>query len=264
MKKNPATDNGENQIVEAPYAEAVGSLLWAVMVSCPDIACAVGTLAQFVQKPSRMHWKALKRILAYLFTTRTTWLTFGGKEKCNITAYCDADWASHYHCHSISGYSFHMGQGAMMWSSKKQPIVMWSSTEAEYVALTHASKEALWLRLFLKEIRGEDPGAIDLLCDNQGAIAISKDNKFHVRMKHIDVCYHFIRENVANGNIWLEYVPTAKNVADLFTKAMPTSKLRYFAHKLGLGETNGQIGPEDTNSPNPGGAKLARQVQGTC
>jgi len=141
---------------------------------------------------------------------------------------------------------------------------MLSSTEAEYVTLTHASKEALWLQLCLKEIRGEDPGAIDLLCNNQGAIAISKDNKFHVRTKHIDVHYHFIHENIANSNIWLEYIPTAENVADLFTKAMPTSKLRYFACKLGLGETNGQIGPEDTNSLNPGRAKLVRQAHGTC
>ena len=137
---------------------------------------------------------------------------------------------------------------------------MLSSTEAKYVTLTHTLKEALWLQLFLKEIHGEDPGAIDLLCNNQGTIALSKDNNFHVRTKHIDVRYHFIHKNIVNGHIQLEYIPTAKNVADLFTKAMPTSKLRYFAHQLGLGETNRQIGPEDTNSLNPGREKLVRQA----
>ena len=162
------------------------------------------------------------------------WLTFGGKEKGKIQGFCDADWASQQHRHSISGFSFHFGQGAVSWSSKKQAVVALSSTEAEYIAQTHAAKEAVWIRNFVIEVQGTTHGPLTMLCDNQGAIALSKDNKFHSRTKHIDLHYHFIREAVDEGKINVEYVPTAENVADIFTKALPRPKFESFVERLGL------------------------------
>jgi len=151
-----------------------------------------------------------------------------------VEGYCDADWASQLHRHSISGFSFHFGGGAVSWSSKKQNIVTLSSTEAEYIAQMHAVKEAVWLRNFISEIRGERERALTMLCDNQGAISLAKDNKFHSQMKHIDLRYHFIREAVEEGKINVTYIPTEDNVADIFTKLLAKLKFVQFVEMLGL------------------------------
>ena len=170
-----------------PYSEAIRSVLWAAMNYRPDIAYAVGVLAQFIQKPDNLHWEALKCIIVYLGSTKDLWLTFGGESPAAIEGFCDVDWASSTHCHSISGYSFHMGQGTVTWSSKKQQVIALSTMEAEYIALTHAVKEALWLSAFLSKIQAAPLGGVKVNCDNQGAIVLSKDNNFHARTKHIDI-----------------------------------------------------------------------------
>ena len=110
-----------------------------------------------------------------------------------------------------------------------------SSTEAEYISQTHAAKEAVWLRNFVVELQGKPQGLLTMLCNNQGAIALSKDNKCHSRTKHIDLRHHFIREAVDEGKINVEYIPTAKNVADVFTKALARPKFEVFVEMLGLG-----------------------------
>jgi hypothetical protein len=232
--QSPFTPGQHAQMKNVPYREAVGHLLWPVMISCPDALCATGILAQFMQNPGWTHWKALKRVIRYLYTTRDFWLTFGGIEG-TLEGFSDADWASQSHRHSISGYAFRMGKGAVTWSSKKQAVVALSSTEAEYIAQTHAAKELIWLRTFLGEINVPITTPITLHCDNQGAIALSKDNKFHARTKHIDIRYHFIREAVENDLINMQYIPTDENVADIFTKPLPKPKFEKFVAMLGLG-----------------------------
>ena len=127
-----------------------------------------------------------------------------------------------------------MGQGAVTWSSKKQYIIALSSTEAEYIAQTHAAKEALYLRSFIGEIREKFSTPLTINCDNQGAIALSKDNKFHARTKHIDIRYHFIREAVEDAKINVKYVPTEENPADIFTKPLAKVKFQRFVRLLGL------------------------------
>jgi len=131
-----------------------GSVLWPAVVSRPDIAFGVRVLLQFVQNPGPIHWEALKRVIFYLNTTKRLWLTFGGNSEALVEGYCDADWASQKHQHSISGYVFYLGQGVISWSSKKQHIIALSSTEAEYIVETHATKEVLWLRGFIDEVQG--------------------------------------------------------------------------------------------------------------
>ena len=151
-----------------------------------------------------------------------------------VEGFCDADWATNKHRHSISGYSFHFGCGAISWSSKKQYIIALSSTEAEYIAQTHAAKEAMWLQNFVDEVRGTGGAAITINCDNQGAIVLAKDNKFHSRTKCIDLRYHFIREAVEDGKIIVSYIPTDENVSDIFTKALARPKFQKFVEMLGL------------------------------
>jgi hypothetical protein len=232
----PSTINQVAKMKGVPYSEAIGSVLWPVVVSRPDAAYAVGILSQFIQNPGPVHWEGVKRLISYLGSTKGLWLTFGGKTETTVEGYCDADWASQAHRHSISGFSFHYGCGAVSWSSKKQNVVALSSTEAEYIAQTHAAKEAIWLRTFVNEIRGGEEKPLTVMGDNQGAIALAKDNKFHSRTKHIDLRYHFIREAVDEGKITMKYIPTTDNVADIFTKALAKPKFKGFVQLLGLEE----------------------------
>jgi hypothetical protein len=230
----PVTPSQHFAMRNIPYAEGIGHVLWPVMVTRPDALCAVGILAQFVQNPGMVHWNALMRVISYLNTTKDYWLTFGHGAN-QLEGYSDADWGSQSHRHSISGYVFRMGDGAVTWSSKKQSIVALSSTEAEYVAQTHAAKELLWLRTIIGELNLPFETPTTLHCDNQGAIALAKDNKFHARTKHIDIRYHFIREAVEDGSINMQYIPTNDNIADIFTKPLAKAKFERFVEMLGLG-----------------------------
>ena len=184
-----------------PYAEVIGSVLWLVMILRPDCVFAVSTLAQFIQNHVQAHWEAVKRVMVYLGTVCVLWLTFSGKQTAKSIArgYCNVDWVRQPHWHSISRYLFHIGQGMVTWSSKKQYIIALSSTESEYIALAHATKEGLWMHTFLSEIQDVPRETIELSSDNQGAIMLSKDNKLHQCMKHIDIRYHFIHEAVEDG-----------------------------------------------------------------
>ena len=183
----PSSINQMLKMQEVPYSEAVGSVLWPAVVSLPDVVFAVGVFSQFIQNPGPAHWEGLKRVINYLGSTKNLWLTFGGKREDMIKGFSDADWAGQKHRHSISGYLFHHGVGAILWSSKKQNIVALSSTESEYIAQTHAAKEGIWLRSFVNEVQGQNQNPLTIFCDNQGAMALAKDNKYHARMKHIDL-----------------------------------------------------------------------------
>ena len=127
-----------------------------------------------------------------------------------------------------------MGAGAILWSSKKQHIVALSSTKAEYIMQMHVAKEVLWLCSFLWELHSAPDDPLILNCDNQGVIALAKDNKFHTCTKHIDVCYHFIHEVVEDGKVTVWYIPTGDNVSNIFTKPLAKAKFWELAELLGL------------------------------
>jgi hypothetical protein len=219
---------------KVPYREAVGSLMWAAVGTRPDIAFAVGTLSQFLENPGEAHWEAAKRVFRYLQGTKEWRLVYGG-EQSGLEGFSDADGMSQEHRRAISGYAFLIDGGAVSWSSKKQELVVLSTTEAEYVAMTHATKEALWLRRFIGEIFGTLTHPTTLYCDNQSALALAhSDGQFHARTKHIDIRYHFIRYIVDSGAIHLVYCPTDDMTADILTKPLPSAKAKHFAAALGL------------------------------
>ena len=111
---------------------------------------------------------------------------------------------------------------------------MLSSTEAKYVAETHAAKEVLWLETFINEVTRIDMKPLTMMCDNVGAISLAKDNKFHSRTKHINLRYHFVCEAMEEGKITLKYMPSQENIADIFTKSLAKVKFAELVTKLGL------------------------------
>lgn len=218
---------------DKPYREALGALMYISVATRPDITYAVTQLARYSQNPGPLHWNTLKRVYAYVKNTRDLWLVLGGENNRATIGYSDADGMSNEDRHAISGYVFLIGS-AISWSSKRQDIVSLSTTEAEYVALTHAAKEAIWLRSLLMEVFRAPADPITIHGDNQGSIALARDDRFHARTKHIDIRFHFIRYAVKEKKIRLVYCPTDDMTANILTKALPSAKVKHFAASMGL------------------------------
>lgn len=237
-KLSASMTNEENSLVgKVPYQEAVGSLLYLTQATRPDIAFAVNDVSRFKGNHSENHWKAVKRILRYLSGTIDYKLRFSRERSTDLYAYCDSDWASDADKRrSCSGYLMIMSNGAISWCSKRQSIVALSSTEAEYVALSSAVCELVWIKQLTKEINCEMRNPTRILCDNQSAIKLASMDAFRPRTKHIDIRHHHIRERVDEGIINIEYVSTNDMAADSLTKAVTIEKTRACSLKMGLVE----------------------------
>jgi transposase InsO family protein len=233
----PRTDDERRAMAGVPYASAVGSLMYVMVATRPDLAAAVSVVSRYMANPGPAHWTAVKRILRYLRGTADWELRLSGDDTGSVvlSGYCDADWAGDKdRRRSVTGYAFTLGTGAVTWSSKAQHTVALSSTEAEYMAASHAAREALWLRELLREL-GHEQATTEIKCDNQGAIALVKNPVHHQRTKHIDVQHHFIRELHERAVIALAYCETARMAADIMTKALGRDKHRECCAVLGLG-----------------------------
>jgi hypothetical protein len=232
-------DQPSDKIGGGLYAVAVGSLMYAAMCTRPDIAFAVQTLSQFTSNPGPEHWTAVKQVFRYLNGTRSYGITYSVADEveCPLkpVGHMDADWGSNPNDRkSISGYSFMLGGGAIAWSSRKQSTVVLSSTEAEYIAATHATRLAIWLRQLLDGLQIPQERPMTLYGDNQSAIALSRDPRFHARTKHVDIQHHFIRGKVANGDIDILYCPTHEMVADVLTKGLAKPIHTKFSGDMGM------------------------------
>ena len=185
------------------YAPAIGSLMYAMLGTRVDTAFSVSILSRYLANPGPAHIKAVKRVMRYLKGTSQMELAFRGTLK-PLTGYTDADWAGDMQTRrSTSGFLFNIGSGAISWSSKRQPTVSLSTCEAEYIAETQATKEAIWLRSLLSQllIDEEESSATIIFGDNQGAIALAKNPQFHARTKHIAIQHHFVREQQTAGTV---------------------------------------------------------------
>lgn len=218
------------------YQSAVGSLMYAMLGTRPDIAYAVSLVSRYSANPTPAHWNAVVRIFRYLRGTVHYELVYKGSLE-DLTGYTDSDWAGDSTRRSTSGYLFNMGSGAISWSSKRQATVALSTCEAEYIGQTQATKEAIWLKKLLNQLlrpNDSDPKATVIFGDNQGAIALAKNAQFHARTKHIDIAHHFVREKVNDGTVDIRYVPTDKQLADGLTKALCLDKFVAFRDALGV------------------------------
>ena len=221
------------------YRGIVGSLMYLMTNTRPDLCFVVSYLSKFMVSPTFAHLQLAKRVLRYLKHTISKGLTFvKSSDRSAIIGYCDSDWGQSKDRHSISGYCFVLNKKgpAISWRCSKQKIIALSSCEAEYVALTAATQEAKFLRQLLADIQGRaingvklydhnQDAIVSLYADNTGAIALAKNPVHHQRSKHIDIKYHFIRLAVEEGIVDLQYIPSNENIADQFTKPLSWVKL---------------------------------------
>ena len=207
------------------YQAAIGCLTYAALGTRPDIAIAVNMLSQFMSNPANVHWKAVKRVLRYIKGTLDYGILFSGSKEIVLSGYSDSDWASDVDSRkSYSAYIFQLCGGPISWRCKKQSIVALSSTEAEYVALSMASQESIWLRRLLSGIGFKQTNATTIKEDNQGAICLSKNPTEHPRTKHVDIRHHFIRQMIEIKEVKVEYCPTNEMLADALTKGLSRDK----------------------------------------
>ncbi|GLT95567.1 hypothetical protein SLE2022_132430 [Rubroshorea leprosula] len=223
-------------VAQLEYASAIGSLMYAMHCTRPDIAFAVCKLSRYTSKPSHEHWKAIRRILGYLKKTKELGLIYSDYPVV-LEGYTDASWiTSKSDNKSTSGWIFTLGGGAISWASRKQTCISHSTMESEFITLAAASKEAEWLRNLLLDIKlwPQPMPAISLHCDSEATMSRAYSNIYNGKSRHISLRHTYIRELITSGVITIIYVRSTDNLADPLTKALPRDVVEKMSLGMGL------------------------------
>ena len=215
-------DNGFS-IDPTLFRSMIGSLLY-LTASRPDICFSVGVCARYQGNPKESHLAAVKRIIRYVNGTADYGIWFTKDTNISLAGFSDADWAGNVDDRkSTSGGCFYLGNNMVSWYSKKQNSISLSTAEAEYIAAGSCCTQLIWMKQMLEDY-GIFQDTLHVYCDNTSAINISKNPVQHSRTKHIDIRHHFIRELVENKTVVIEHVTTEKQLADIFTKALDSTR----------------------------------------
>ena len=221
--------------LDKPYMELLGAVLYIANSTRPDLSYAVSELSRYSSNPSITHWNELNRILYYLNETQSHGLVFRGTQSPIIHGFVDASYAR---CPATrksrhGALLIHSG-GAVDWRSKMQTVVATSSMEAEYIGLCAAVKMATWLKSCMDELSLSRQSRIIIGMDNQSAMIFAEEQIVQDRSKHIDIKFHYTREQIQKGLIGLKYIPTNRLPADALTKPLPKTKLRIYRKEMGI------------------------------
>ncbi|XP_021602452.1 uncharacterized mitochondrial protein AtMg00810-like [Manihot esculenta] len=212
----------------------VGSLQYLTLTRL-DLSYSVNYVSQFMHNPTMSHLKYVRRILQYLKGTIHYGLSFTADTSLALSAFSDADWAG---CpttrRSTTGYCTFLGANIISWCAMKQHTVARSSTETEYRSMAHTVAELTWLGYLLDDLRVYPTRPPILYGDNLSALHLTVNPVLHTRSKHVALDYHYVRERVAQGVLITRYIPSAYQVADIFTKSMTKTRLAQFRRKLYL------------------------------
>ncbi|GJS06167.1 hypothetical protein Tco_0362963 [Tanacetum coccineum] len=214
------------------YRGMIGILLY-LTASRPDIMFSVCLCARFQEAPKTSHLEAVKRIFRYINGTRHLGLWYPNGTDIETVVYADSDHAGDYvDRKSTSGICTFVGCFLTSWFSKKQTTLVISTSEAEYISAGKACQQALWMKQALidYDVRLDD---VPIMCDNKGAIVLSKNPVQHSHTKHIEIRHRFLRDNVQKGHISIEKVPSVDNIAVILTKPLKRESFNYL--RLGLG-----------------------------
>jgi hypothetical protein len=242
IKLEPNPDRNEGNRSNS-FARLLGELQFLANCTRPDIAFAVNRLASYTANPSLQHFAAVKHILQYLAGTKDHGITYSKSDDRDTTddnslyGFADAAFANHDDLKSTSGYVYLASGGAITWKSKKQTTIALSSTEAEYVALSEAAREACWLRNLYKELVYSQKFPITIRGDNDGSIAMARNQQFHSRSKHIAIRWHWVRDLIEQGLVKIETCRDPQQTADVLTKALPRPKHQQHMSEMGIALT---------------------------
>jgi hypothetical protein len=234
-------DDERTDITE--YQQIIGSLMYAMVHTRPDIAFTLGKLSQHMKDPADFHMEAVKNLMRYIRSTITHRMKYSKGVNPTLSLHSDADWAGQLvDRKSTSGSAGMLCNGVITWSSKVQRSVATSSTESEYLAMSMTAKMSQWIAQVLRDMGyssyiGDSQTRVDIRADNQGAIALTKNPHLHDRSRHIDICYHHIRDLQEREKISVTYIPTDEMIADGFTKPLQRIAFTKFKSFLGMDTT---------------------------
>jgi hypothetical protein len=240
VSKHPQTEDGDGACVPLElghrYSELIGSLLYIANTTRPDISYMVGVLSPYRNCPTTSHWQEALRVLRYLKGTRSHGIAIKtivlGESDEPLVGFVDADGSGDLDDRkSTSGFVFQVYGGPVVWGSKKQGCVATSTVLAEFVATSAAVKEATWLRGLLSEL-DIHVWKVKPFCDSFGYISNLKNPINSQYTKRIANAFHHAREDVVRGNIDLEHVVSAENVAEIYPKALDVTT--FLRHKKGF------------------------------
>lgn len=221
--------------INQPYRELIGSIMYIMLATRPDLCYAIAYLSRFQDKFDEVHWNHLQQVLRYLKGTISKKLVLRRQGSANsVSCYVDADFARDVvDRKSTTGFVIEVYGCTVVWCSKKQPIITRSTTEAEYVAASFAVCESLWIKGILEDMQSMDPGPIIVYEDNQSCIKIAKNHDGKMS-KYIDIKFHHIRDKVAEGQIKLVYVQSADQKADIMTKPLAPYQFEKFREAINV------------------------------
>ncbi|KAJ9544125.1 hypothetical protein OSB04_023832 [Centaurea solstitialis] len=221
----PVTRDQVDKMSRVPYASAIGSIMYAMTCTRPDVSYALSMVSRYQGNPGESHWTAVKNILKYLRNMRDMFLVFGGSEELRVTGYTDASFQTDVdNSCSQSGWVFLLNGGAVTWKSSKQPTMAESTCESEYIATSEATKEATWLQNFIGDL-----GVVPT-----GDVALTKEPKDHGKSRHIKRKFHYVRHKIEDGDILVSRISSKENLTDPFTKALSKTKHDLHARSIGL------------------------------
>lgn len=237
----PQENNEELLGPECPYLNAIGALMYLANGTRPDIAFAVNLLARFSSAPTKRHWNGVKQIFRYLRGTQDLGLFFRKNQDLTMAGYADAGYLSDPHkALSQTGYVFLCGGTAISWKSTKQTMVATSTNHSEIIALFEASKECMWLRRVIQHVQNTcglniTPTPTIIYEDNSACVAQIQTGYVKTSLtKHISPKFFYMHELQKKEEIKVTLTKTSENLADLFTKSLPTSVFEKLVHGIGM------------------------------
>ena len=232
---SPKTEDDRNYMANVPYRECIGSLMYLMAMTRPDIALALNQAAAYVSNPGREHWDAVLQILCYIKKTIHYGLVYGDCSNSTLLGFTDADWAGDLQTRkSTTGILFTFNGGPVAYGSRRQRATALSTRDSEFYAVCEGAKESIWLKSLLLEL-GIDVGRVSIRCDSKCAIALVSGQETH-KARHIDVRYFFSREQKEMGNILVTFIRGKDQPADLFTKALPDVPFKKYRDEMGVKE----------------------------
>jgi len=235
-KDCPANASEIEEMRKVPYHKALGSLMWMQVATRPDLSYPVNLLARFAHNPGKAHWNVLKHVLGYIKRTLDYVIRYHAGTILDPVGYVNSDFAGCKNTrHLTVGNIFVVAGGPVSWETKRQDMIALLTVEAKFMAFSRATTQALWLLKYFEEIGLPVTRPVTIHTDNNGAIALSTNDKNYQRTKHINVHHHFVKEHAEANEVNFKYIPSTLNMVDFLTKPLLRNAIQKTIAALDLG-----------------------------